>query len=466
MSMKSGLFIGPSLPKDVDLSMFNIFPPIKAGDIYKIITHGYNRIGIVDGVFHGQPSIWHREILNAVDLGIEVLGSSSMGALRASEMDTMGVRGIGKVYKWYQENRINGDDEVALSHLPIKPYTSMTIPLVDIRNILVEVLSMKIETEEHGKIIKTCRTVPYWNRTNKTLLMALEKSKHEKNLIDILQENLSTIESIKQQDARELIAQMNNNIEGSEKVKHQTADKKQNLLSINLYGDFALNSRQCENEEKSVKNEGEQNIISNSNYTRNMYVHSLISYWIEDSKDETIHKEAIQKTRTEMQKICESRIYLKRKEDIRLTMEEIEYFTYLSNYYYQMIKKNIKTVEANYKKQAKIYKNNNPAKDNIKPSFRQILKSNNENTSLEIISQEIQLVEQIFQYYKTDLHNLKGIYLKIFRNSIVQDLDLTLQSYIYAGTFGIRSLGCSDSVQNAHLFKYIEYTKFADSLAI
>lgn len=466
MSMKSCLFIGPSIPKDVDLSMFNIFPPIKAGDIYKIITHGYNRIGIVDGVFHGQPSIWHREILNAVDLGIEVLGSSSMGALRASEMDTLGVRGIGKVYKWYQENRINGDDEVALSHLPIKPYTSMTIPLVDIRNILVEVLSMKIETEEHGKIIKTCRTVPYWNRTNKTLRMALEKSKHEKDLIDILQENLSTIESIKQQDARELIAQMNNNIEGSEKVKHQTSDKKQNLLSINLYGDFALNSRQCENEEKSVKNEGEQNIISNSNYTRNMYVHSLISYWIEDSKDETIHKEAIQKTRKEMQKICESRIYLKRKEDIRLTIEEIEYFTYLSNYYYQMIKKNIKTVDVNSKKQAKIYKNNNPAKDNIKSSFRQILKSNNENTSLEIISQEIQLVEQIFQYYKTDLRNLKEIYLKIFRNSIVQELDLTLQSYIYAGTFGIRSLGCSDSVQNAHLFKYIEYTKFADSLAI
>nr|WP_272158980.1 TfuA-like protein [Synechococcus sp. AH-603-L18] len=465
--MKSCLFIGPSIPKDVDLSMFNIFPPIKAGDIYRIITHGYDRIGIVDGVFHGEPSIWHREILNAVDEGIEVLGSSSMGALRASEMDTLGVKGIGKVYKWYQENRINGDDEVALSHLPIKPYNPMTIPLVDIRNILIEVLSMKIETEEHIRIIKTCRTVPYWNRTNKTIRMALEKSKHEKNLIDILQEKLSTIESIKQQDARELIALMKSKTERNEKFKCKAADIKQNLLSINLYGDFALKSRQCENkEEKSEKNKSEQNIISNSNYTRNMYVHSLISYWIEDSKDEIIHKEAIQKTRTEMQKICESRIYLKRKEDIRLTMEEIEYFTYLSNYYHQMIKKNIKTVEVNSKKQANIYKNNNPAKDNIKPSFRQILKSNNEDTSLEIISQEIQLVEQIFQYYKTDLRNLKEIYLKIFTNSIVQELDLTLQSYIYAGTFGIRSLGCSDSVQNAHLFKYIEYTKFADSLAI
>ena len=44
----------------------------------------------------------HREILAAVRKGVRVVGASSMGALRAAEMDTLGMTGIGEVYRMYK----------------------------------------------------------------------------------------------------------------------------------------------------------------------------------------------------------------------------------------------------------------------------------------------------------------------------------------------------------------------------
>ena len=45
---------------------------------------------------------------------IEVFGASSMGALRASELDTLGMTGIGYCYEQYATGTIDSDDEVAV----------------------------------------------------------------------------------------------------------------------------------------------------------------------------------------------------------------------------------------------------------------------------------------------------------------------------------------------------------------
>ena len=49
-------------------------------------AHTYERTDR-DGVFHTERSIWHRELLEAVACGIHVIGASSMGALRAAELE-------------------------------------------------------------------------------------------------------------------------------------------------------------------------------------------------------------------------------------------------------------------------------------------------------------------------------------------------------------------------------------------
>ena len=73
-------------------------PPAKRGDILAAVADGADIIGLIDGVFHQDCAVAHREILAAVKKGIKVVGASSMGALRAAEMDTLGMTGVGKIY--------------------------------------------------------------------------------------------------------------------------------------------------------------------------------------------------------------------------------------------------------------------------------------------------------------------------------------------------------------------------------
>ncbi len=82
-----------------------------------------------------------REILNALEGGIKVVGGSSMGALRASELDVYGMVGVGKIYRWYKEGAINSDDEVALVFHP-ETGRALSEPLVNIRATL-EILHSK-----------------------------------------------------------------------------------------------------------------------------------------------------------------------------------------------------------------------------------------------------------------------------------------------------------------------------------
>ena len=87
--------------------------PIKRGDLNHDIKENPDIIGIIDGVFHQSSAVGHREILNVIKKGIEVYGASSMGALRASELDSLGMHGIGYVYNQYATGKIVSDDTVS-----------------------------------------------------------------------------------------------------------------------------------------------------------------------------------------------------------------------------------------------------------------------------------------------------------------------------------------------------------------
>ena len=49
--------------------------PIKRGDIGLAINEHPDIIGIIDGVFHQNSAVAHREILKAIDEGITVVGA-------------------------------------------------------------------------------------------------------------------------------------------------------------------------------------------------------------------------------------------------------------------------------------------------------------------------------------------------------------------------------------------------------
>ncbi len=113
-------FLGPSLPA-AEAKGFRVFPPARQGDVWRAIALRPRAIALIDGVFESQPSVWHHEILDALDAGIPVIGGASMGALRAAELHTLGMRGAGRIFGWYRDGQVIDDSEVALLHASLGP---------------------------------------------------------------------------------------------------------------------------------------------------------------------------------------------------------------------------------------------------------------------------------------------------------------------------------------------------------
>ncbi len=114
--MKTVVFVGPSLAGEIPESTddFTVLPPAQMGDVLGAATEGAWRIVLIDGYFGQHLSVWHKEIVEALRLGVDVIGAASMGALRALECEAYGMRGVGRVFAMYKQGLIERDDEVAL----------------------------------------------------------------------------------------------------------------------------------------------------------------------------------------------------------------------------------------------------------------------------------------------------------------------------------------------------------------
>jgi hypothetical protein len=128
------VFLGPSLSRDKAEPVLeaDYRPPAKRGDLYLAAREGADIILLIDGVFFQECSVAHKEVIYALEAGAKVLGASSMGALRASELDIYGMEGIGKIYQAYKSGHLVSDDEVALTFDPFS-YEPSSEPLVNIR---------------------------------------------------------------------------------------------------------------------------------------------------------------------------------------------------------------------------------------------------------------------------------------------------------------------------------------------
>ena len=121
MGKRIVVFIGPSLPLKEAKQILDAdyHPPVARDDVAVLLDDPPQVIGIIDGVFHQQPAVSHKEILRALDAGITVVGGSSMGALRSAELDYAGMIGIGTVYQEYRDGIIESDDDVAIVFDPV-----------------------------------------------------------------------------------------------------------------------------------------------------------------------------------------------------------------------------------------------------------------------------------------------------------------------------------------------------------
>ncbi len=176
------VYAGPTLapltnPEIIHQRGFEIFPPVQRGDILSLCQNRLPGIMvIVDGFFEHTLAISHIEIREAISLGWNVWGLSSIGAIRAYEMRELGLKGFGTVFDLFCQENDFQDDEVALLHEPIPPYRMFSEPLVHIRAAVAELQNYSFLTSDAGnQLISSLKQMWFGGRTLKVFEEELEK---------------------------------------------------------------------------------------------------------------------------------------------------------------------------------------------------------------------------------------------------------------------------------------------------
>jgi hypothetical protein len=181
--MKTVVFLGPSLAgaEAREILDARYLPPARRGDILAAVrTHRPEVVALIDGYFEQVPSVWHKEILWALDRGVRVCGAASMGALRAAELAQFGMTGAGRVFEAYRSGRFapfddpfEDDDEVAVVHGPEGTGYASTEALVDIRATLAAAADAGVlEPAERDAIAAAAKALFYKRRTWRVVLDA------------------------------------------------------------------------------------------------------------------------------------------------------------------------------------------------------------------------------------------------------------------------------------------------------
>lgn len=184
--------------------------PIKRGDLSHDIKENPDIIAIIDGVFHQNSAVGHREILSVMKKGVKVYGSSSMGALRASELDVLGMEGIGYCYNEYASGNVTSDDDVAVM-LDSKTLEALSVPLISMNYVFTNAVAENIITkEEKDELIKITKETYYPKRNYaQTLSQSSLDADKKGKLIDFIR----TSKDIKKEDAKELLNHIKSVIE-------------------------------------------------------------------------------------------------------------------------------------------------------------------------------------------------------------------------------------------------------------
>jgi hypothetical protein len=202
------VFAGPSLYGFAadELAGFDLRPPAACGDLLAAALEKPSQIALIDGFFENAPSVWHKEILYALSLGVVVSGAASMGALRAAECADFGMVGVGMIYEEYRSGARSADADVAVTHAPAEMgFRPMTEALVDVEATLRALTAEGVIPAAESDLLGTAATALHFSRRSwSTILLAMELSQGRR---DELKHILKTAKrSQKQADARQLLA--------------------------------------------------------------------------------------------------------------------------------------------------------------------------------------------------------------------------------------------------------------------
>jgi hypothetical protein len=171
------IFLGPSLRvADARLLLEADYrPPARHADVLRAARERPPLIGLIDGEFLANLPPSPMEVLEALRTCVPILGSSSLGALRAVELERYGMIGIGAIFEMFRNGELVADDEVALVFAP-DDLRALSEPLVNIRYALTSALQAGVITSrERMRLLGLARKIYFAERSWPLLLQKAGK---------------------------------------------------------------------------------------------------------------------------------------------------------------------------------------------------------------------------------------------------------------------------------------------------
>lgn len=169
------IFVGPSLLASTIrhwLTRADVRPPASYGDVYRATMNGAVTIGIIDGVSDDASPVSHRELLWAAKSGVHLYGAAGIGAIRAAELHRFGMIGVGRIFGWYRDGVVDGDDEILFADaVEGCAYHARPDSLVNVRATLERAVTAWVLSEAEARgLLAIARVQFYRTRTYATLL--------------------------------------------------------------------------------------------------------------------------------------------------------------------------------------------------------------------------------------------------------------------------------------------------------
>jgi TfuA protein len=205
------VFLGPSLPVEDARRVLPgalYLPPVKRSSLKPFLDDPPSAIGIVDGEFYQSLAVSTQEILPFLERGIPVFGSSSMGALRAVELELYGMIGVGRVFEEFRSKRLNADDEVAMTFCPetLRPISE---PMVNLR-VAVAAAGREglLSAIERSVLLRRMKALYFPERNLRRLFMEASRIVPEERMQSLRTWWLESAPNAKGEDAAELLGRI------------------------------------------------------------------------------------------------------------------------------------------------------------------------------------------------------------------------------------------------------------------
>jgi len=204
------VFAGPSLTGYPASSSIEVFPPATRGALDAAVRSGYRRIGFIDGAIEHGSRLPRHEIARALAVpGLALLGGASMGAVRATELQSEGMLGIGRVYRLLRRGWSDRDETYVLHAPAALHYRCLTWPLVNIRYTLRAMRRLgRIDGEEEQAIVAYMRQVPWFERDKSSLSAAIYGACARSRPGSLVQAFESSYRDVKREDALLVISML------------------------------------------------------------------------------------------------------------------------------------------------------------------------------------------------------------------------------------------------------------------